>query len=167
MDWVDIVAGRIANIPSDRVILKGTISEIMRCRYFGLGIHPPKVTLQDIVSLMALGDAPLVVNNLRTWLGGSPTLSEKYGVKLLDLLSWEIEVGNWYDMGYTVFDVAQSEFTLFNCRKIFHNHAWDRSQVPFLPSCILHSAALLHTCGRNWRSSPTLPAEDPDKEILR
>ncbi len=117
-DWVDIVAGRIGNIPSDRVILKGTISEIMRCRYFGLGIHPPKVTLQDIVALMALGDAPLVVNNLRTWLEeASP--SEKYGVKLLDLLSWEIEVGNWYDMGYMVFNVAQSEFTLFNSRRFF------------------------------------------------
>jgi len=117
-DWTDILAGRIANIPSDRVILKGTISEIMRCRYFGLGIHPPKVTLQDIVSLMALGDAPLVVNNLRAWLEEArPT--EKYGVKLLDLLSWEIEVGNWYDMGYMIFNVAQSEFTLFNCRKFF------------------------------------------------
>jgi hypothetical protein len=117
-DWVDIVAGRIANIPSDQVILKGTISEIMRCRYFGLGIHPPKVTLQDIVALMALGDAPLVVNNLQTWLEEARP-SEKYGVKLLDLLSWEIEVGNWYDMGYMVFNLAQSEFTLFNCRKFF------------------------------------------------
>lgn len=117
-DWVDIVAGRIANIPSDRVILKGTISEIMRCRYFGLGIHPPMVTLKDVVSLMLLGNAPLVVNNLRTWLEEARP-SKKYGVKLLDLLSWEIEVGNWYDMGYMVFNVAQSEFTLFNCRKFF------------------------------------------------
>jgi len=119
VDWVDIVAGRIANIPSDKVILKGTISEIMRCRYFGLGIHPPKVELQDIVSLMALGDAPLVVDNLRSWLEEARPYAEKYGVKLLDLLSWEIEVGNWYDMGYTVFGMAQREFTLFNCRRFF------------------------------------------------
>jgi hypothetical protein len=117
-DWVDIVAGRIVNIPADRVILKGTISEIMRCRYYGLGVHPPKVTLRDIVALMALGDAPLVVNNLRAWLEDAKP-SEKYGVKLLDLLSWEIEVGNWYDMGYMVFNLAQSEFTLFNCRRFF------------------------------------------------
>lgn len=119
VDWVDIVSGRIANIPSNRVILKGTISEIMRCRYFGLGIHPPKVTLQDVVSLMALGDAPMVVNNLRGWLEEAKPYAEKFGVKILDLLSWEIEVGNWYDMGYTVFNMAQNEFTLFNCRKFF------------------------------------------------
>ncbi len=119
VDWVDIVAGRIANIPSDKVILKGTISEIMRCRYFGLGVHPPKVDLQDVVSLMALGDAPLVVDNLRSWLEEARPYAEKYGVKLLDLLSWEIEVGNWYDMGYTVFGMAQREFTLFNCRRFF------------------------------------------------
>lgn len=118
LDWVDIVAGRMANIPADRVVLKGTISEIMRCRYFGLGVHPPKVTLRDIVSLMALGDAPLVVKNLRSWLDeAKPT--EKYGMKILDLLSWEIEVGNWYDMGYMVMNLAQSEFTLFNCRRFF------------------------------------------------
>jgi hypothetical protein len=119
VDWLDIVAGRIANIPSDRVILKGTISEIMRCRYFGLGIHPPKVNLKDIVSLMALGDAPLVVENLRSWFEEAQPYADKYGVKVLDLLSWEIEVGNWYDMGYTVFGMAQREFTLFNCRKFF------------------------------------------------
>jgi len=119
VDWVDIVAGRIRNIPSDQVILKGTISEIMRCRYFGVGIHPPKVTLKDIVALMALGDAPLVVDSLRSWLDEARPYADKYGVKLLDLLSWEIEVGNWYDMGYAVFGMAQREFTLFNCRKFF------------------------------------------------
>ncbi len=119
VDWVDIVAGRIRNIPSDQVLLKGTISEIMRCRYFGVGIHPPKVRLKDVVSLMSLGDAPLVVENLRSWLDEAKPYAEKYDVKLLDLLSWEIEVGNWYDMGYTVFGVAQREFTLFNCRKFF------------------------------------------------
>jgi len=119
VDWVNIVAGRIANIPSDRVILKGTISEIMRCRYFSLGNHPPQVTLQDIVALMALGNSPLVVDNLRKWLDEVKPYSEKYGVRLLDLLSWEIEVGNWYDMGYAVFNMAQSEFTLFNCRNFF------------------------------------------------
>jgi hypothetical protein len=119
VDWVDIVAGRIANIPADKVLLKGTISEIMRCRYFGLGVHPPKVTLEDCVSLMALGDAPLVVNNLSSWLEEARPYAEKYNVKLLDLLSWEIEVGNWYDMGYTVFGLAQREFTLFNSRRFF------------------------------------------------
>ena len=119
VNWVDIVAGRVNQVPLDKVLLKGTISELMRCRYFGLGVHPPKVTLRDVVALMALGDAPLVVENLRTWLEEAKPYAKKYGVKLLDLLSWEIEVGNWYDMGYVVFNMAQSEFTLFNCRKFF------------------------------------------------
>jgi hypothetical protein len=117
-DWVNIAAGRMANIPADKVILKGTISEIMRCRYWGVGIYPPRVTLQDIVTLMSLGDSPLVVENLRAWMKEAKP-SEKFGIKLLDLLSWEVEVGSWYDMGYAIFNIAQEEFTLFNCRRFF------------------------------------------------
>ncbi len=119
-DWANIAECREANLPADVVVLKGTISEIMRCRYWSLGIYPRKVDLDYIVNLMAYvgGRTPLVVDSLRNWMQDAQPI-ERYGYKLLDFLSWEIEVGKWYSLGHTVFDIAREDFTPFNNRRFY------------------------------------------------
>ncbi len=117
-DWANIAEARAESLPADVVVLKGSISEIMRCRYWSVGQYPTYLTFDNVVSMMGLGSSPMVVNNLRKWMDDALP-AEKYGMKLLDLLSWEIEVGNWYAMGHDVFDIAQEDFTPFNNRKFF------------------------------------------------
>jgi hypothetical protein len=118
VDWAQIAQARVENIPADRKILKGSMSEIMRCRYWNLGVYPRQVTLEDLVTSMGLGSSRLVVDNLKQWMADALP-AEKFGMKLLDLLSWEIEVGNWYALGHTVFDIAQEDLTPFNNRLFY------------------------------------------------
>ena len=120
-DWANIAECREANMPADVVVFKGTISEIMRCRYWSLGIYPRKVDLDYIINLMAYvgGRTPLVVDSLRKWMQDALPV-EAYGYKLLDFLSWEIEVGKWYSLGHTVFDIAREDFTPFNNRRFYN-----------------------------------------------
>jgi len=53
------------------------------------------------------------------WYADAQSAGE-YGYKLLDLLSWEIEVGRWYALGQTLYDIAGEDFTAFNCRSFFN-----------------------------------------------
>lgn len=115
-DWGKLVEARYRHVPTERVILKGTGSEIVRCRYWPLGVYPYRVTLRDLVNLPNLGDDPLVVNGFREWMAEAiPT--EKLGYKLLDLFSWENEVGNWYAMGQVVNDLSHQDFAPISNRR--------------------------------------------------
>ncbi len=120
-DWANIAECRDANLPEDVVVLKGSISEIMRCRYWSLGVYPRKVDLDYIVKLMGYvgGNTSLVTDSLGAWLPDAQVV-ENYGYKLLDFLSWEIEVGKWYALGCTVFDIAREDFTPFVNRKFYN-----------------------------------------------
>jgi hypothetical protein len=117
-DWAQIAECRANEIPENAVVLKGSISEIMKRRYWSRGVYPLEITPDLIVGMMALGKSKLVVDHLTEWLKDVKP-AEKYGYKLIDLLSWEIEVGNWYSLGHAVFDIAQEDFTPFNNRRFF------------------------------------------------
>jgi len=115
-DWGKLVEGRYRNVPQGRVILKGTISEIIRCRYWPLGVYPYRVTLRDLVKLSLLGDDPLVVKSFKVWMQDAlPT--EKLGYKLLDIFSWENEVGNWLAVGHVVNDLSNQDFAPISNRR--------------------------------------------------
>jgi hypothetical protein len=114
-DWGSIVEARYNHVPRDRVVLKGNISEIMRCRFWDKGVYPYRVTLRDVIQRLNLGNAPLVVSSMKRWMVDALPV-EKLGYKLLDFLSWEIEIGNWMGMAPLFFSLAQEEFSPFSNR---------------------------------------------------
>lgn len=118
-DWGKLVEGRYRNVPQGRIILKGTISEIIRCRYWPLGIYPYRVTLRDLVRLSLLDDDPLVVKSFKTWMQDAlPT--ETLGYKLLDVFSWENEIGNWLALGHVVNDLSHQDFAPISNRRFIN-----------------------------------------------
>lgn len=116
-DWSGIVESRRKHIPENTLVVKGSISEIVRCRYWSVGAYPFRVTLNKVVTLMNRGDNPLVVNSLREWMQEALS-TEKTGYKLLDLLSWECEVGNYLALGQLINDLAQEDFCPLNNRQL-------------------------------------------------
>lgn len=118
-DWGTMVQARLDNVPQERVILKGTGSEVIRCRYWPLGVYPYRVTLRDLVQLANLGNDPLVINSLHEWMVEALP-AEKLGYKLLDLFSWENEVGNWYALGQVVNDLSHQDFAPISSRRFIN-----------------------------------------------
>lgn len=117
-DWGSIIENRLKQAPGDKLVMKGSNSEIVRCRYWSHGVYPYRVTLRDVVRLMNIGDDPLVVSSLKDWTTDAIPC-EKLGYKLLDLLSWENEIGNWMGMAPLIFDLSQEEFSPFSNRHLF------------------------------------------------
>jgi hypothetical protein len=116
-DWASLVEGRYNNVPRDSLVVKGSISEIVRCRYFAAGAYPYRVTLRKMVNLMNVGEVPLVYDTLQDWMIDALPV-EKLNYKLLDMLSWECEVGNYLSMGQLLYDLAQEDFCPLNNRKL-------------------------------------------------
>ncbi len=118
-DWGTMVQARLQHVPQERVILKGTGSEVIRCRYWPLGIYPYRVTLRDLVQLANLGKDPLVINSFHDWMEEAlPTEHSRY--KFLDLFSWENEVGNWYALGQVVNDLSHQDFAPISNRRLIN-----------------------------------------------
>jgi hypothetical protein len=143
-DWGNIIENRLKQVPGDKLVMKGSNSEIVRTRYWPHGIYPYRVTLRDVIRLMNLGDDPLVVNSLREWMKDALPV-EKMGYKLLDMLSWENEIGNWMGMAPLIFDLSQEEFSPFSNRELintmlgvnpayrsFPDHKMERMMVSYL-----------------------------------
>ena len=115
-DWGNLVEARYKHIPQGRVILKGTISEIVRVRFWSVGVYPYRVTLRDLIRLLNLGNDPLVVKSLKAWMQDALP-AEKLGFKLLDLLSWENEIGNWLALGHVANDLSHQDFAPISNRR--------------------------------------------------
>lgn len=116
-DWGKIVEVRRASVPQNALVLKGSISEIVRCRYFAAGAYPYRVTLPRMVNLMNVGYTSLMYDTLQEWMREAIDC-EKLDYRLLDLLSWECEVGNYIPMGQLLYDLAQEDFCPFNNRHL-------------------------------------------------
>lgn len=116
-DWGAIVEQRRDFVPGHSLVLKGSISEIVRCRYFATGAYPYRVTLPRMVNLMNVGYTPLVYDTLQEWMKEAIGC-EKLNYQLLDLLSWECEVGNYISMGQMLYDLAQEDFCPLNNRQL-------------------------------------------------
>ncbi len=118
-DWGNMVEARFKHIPQGRIILKGTISEIVRVRFWSVGVYPYRVTLRDLVRILNLGNDPLVVKSLKAWMTDALPV-EKLGYKLLDFLSWEIEIGNWLALGHVANDLSHQDYAPISNRRFIN-----------------------------------------------
>ena len=116
-DWINIVYGRYAGVPSDRVVFKGNIAEAGRCDFWPDGIYPVDVNVGTLVDASSLGSDPFIRNCMREWMKGA-LHTEKLGYKLLDTFAWEVESGGWQAMSHSIFGMAHEEFSPFGNRKI-------------------------------------------------
>jgi len=116
-DWMNLVYGRYAHVPAEKVIFKGNIAEAVRCDFWPDGMYPVEVTVDTLVDASVLGDDPFVYQCMERWMKEAlPT--EKLGYKILDTFAWEIEAGSWQAMSHSIFGFAHEEFSPFGNRKL-------------------------------------------------
>lgn len=116
-DWVNIVYGRYTNIPAEKVIFKGNITEIVRSAYWQYGDYPAEVSLETLMNKLNLGNNPAMRDGLREWMQDA-LYTEKLGYKLLDMFAWEVQTGSWAAMSHSIFGLTHEEFSPFGNRKL-------------------------------------------------
>jgi hypothetical protein len=116
-DWINLVYGRYVNLPPDKVVFKGTITEPIRCGYWPDGIYPVEVTVDTLADVTVLGHDPFVIDAMDRWMQEANP-GEKFGFKLLDLFAWEVGGGSWQAMSHSIFGFTHEEFSPFGNRKL-------------------------------------------------
>jgi hypothetical protein len=116
-DWINLVYGRYVNLPPDKVVFKGTITEPIRCGYWPDGIYPVEVTVYTLADVTVLGHDPFVIDAMDRWMQEAKP-GEKFGFKLLDLFAWEVGGGSWQAMSHSIFGFTHEEFSPFGNRKL-------------------------------------------------
>ncbi|MGA9031407.1 MAG: hypothetical protein WB402_02660 [Sulfuricaulis sp.] len=101
-----------------KAVLTGSGAEVGRCAFRRKLPHADHVRFTpELLAWLEYGSThPFLVEHFREWLA---EVSQQHYVKLLDLLEWEQDYGNWLAMTQLEFDIAWREiFTPYNCRQV-------------------------------------------------
>lgn len=102
-----------------KAALTGSGAEVGRCAFRRKLPHADHVPFTpELLAWLEYGSTHLfLVEHFREWL---VDVGQQNHVKLLDLLEWEQDYGNWLAMTQLEFDIAWREiFTPYNCRQLF------------------------------------------------
>jgi len=102
-----------------KAVLTGSGAEVGRCAFRRKLPHADHVRFTpELLAWLEYGSThPFLVEHFREWLADA---GQQNHVKLLDLLEWEQDYGNWLAMTTLEFDIAWREnFTPYNCRQVF------------------------------------------------
>jgi len=101
-----------------KAVLTGSGAEVGRCAFRQKLPHADHARFTpELLAWLEYGSThPFLVEHFREWLAD---VSQQNHVKLLDLLEWEQDYGNWLAMTQLEFDIAWREiFTPYNCRQV-------------------------------------------------
>ncbi len=114
-----------------------------------------------------------VIENYSKWINEIEKKLESLDYNILDLFNWEERNGNWYSQFQVDKDIAQEEFTPYNCRKLMdiflsvpskyrdvHTNIFYRAMIkklwpellsePFNPNLKKYSSYYLKKAGLYW-----------------
>jgi hypothetical protein len=99
----------------DKVNLPARFSGISR-NYFDT--YKKNVTAELLATIFRYKNSKLVVDSYKAWVNGIKDAAQKSGYGIPDLFNWEEYNGNFQTKIQSNKDIAQEEFTPFNCRKL-------------------------------------------------
>lgn len=115
----DVNLGMIYNIYykqfPDKINMPGRFSDISR-NFFST--YHKTFTPELLAKIWEYDGIEYVIEEYGKWLEEASTLVEKYNYRLLELFNWEERNGNLYTAFQMDKDIAQEEFTPYNCRKL-------------------------------------------------
>jgi hypothetical protein len=126
-----------------KAVLTGSGAEVGRCAFRRKLPHADHVRFTpELLAWLEYGSThPFLVEHFREWLA---EVSRQDHVKLLDLLEWEQDYGNWLAMTQLEFDIAWREiFTPYNCRQVLATLLGVDERFRKAPDYLLFQRAIL------------------------
>jgi len=83
-----------------------------------MNTYRKKITAELLAKLWDYDGSDYVVENYRKWLDTNGEIFTKNNYYIPDLFNWEERNGNWYSNFQTDKEIAQDEFSPYNCRNL-------------------------------------------------
>lgn len=149
----------------DRININGNGSEVCRTYFDKYGkLDPTDVSAEELASLLYGRKArpEFAVRELQTW-------KDSFGYQpdgnwnLLDFLYWEQRLGNWGAQYPAEQDVANEEFSPFNCRQLLEILISAPKNKRYAPDYVLYQELIRHM----WPEALSLPVNPLPKGHLK
>jgi hypothetical protein len=154
----------------DKINLPGRFSDISR-NFFNT--YRKTITPELLAKFWDYENIGYVLKHYRTWLAEAGEIATKYNYNILELFNWEERNGNLYTAFQADKDIAQEEFTPYNCRRLMevflsvpnkyrdiHTNVYFRAMIrhlwpelmsePFNPNLEKRSSYYLKKIGIYW-----------------
>ena len=95
--------------------MPGRFSDISR-NFFNT--YRKNITPELLATFWEYEGVEYVIEQYTKWFEVANKIAKKYNYSILDLLNWEERNGNLYTQYQVDKDIAQEEFTPYNCRKL-------------------------------------------------
>ena len=99
----------------NKINLPGRFSDIAR-NFFNT--YRKNITPELLVTFWVYEGVEYVIEQYRIWLEEASKIAEEYNYSILELFNWEERNGNLYTQYQVDKDIAQEEFTPYNCRRL-------------------------------------------------
>lgn len=153
-----------------KINLPGRFSDISRGF---LNTYRKRITPKLLAIIWDYKGNRYVIENYSKWINEIEKKLESLDYNILDLFNWEERNGNWYSQFQVDKDIAQEEFTPYNCRKLMdiflsvpskyrdvHTNIFYRAMIkklwpellsePFNPNLKKYSSYYLKKAGLYW-----------------
>jgi len=118
-DWAKISFGMFNKYPQDRICIKGTCTEIIKCEYYKDGEYVDICSPNKLAALVeGWNEIPFIVELLDGWLEDAKKVCINSNINVLDLFAWEHRIGSWQAQSQLEMDIVQEVFSPFNYRPL-------------------------------------------------
>ena len=118
-DWGKIAYGMYDDYPTNRLAVKGNVSEVGRCFYFPSGKHNKINSSKDFLELEPYWkNIDFIEERISEWFEEVKQENIHLGYDLYDLFYWEHRIGSWQAQSQLEWDIVQETFSPFNNREL-------------------------------------------------
>ena len=118
-DWGEIAYGMYDEYPTNRLAVKGNVSEVGRCFYFPTGKHNKINSGKDFLELEPYWkNIDFIEARVFEWFEEVKLENIHLGYDLYDLFYWEHRIGSWQAQSQLEWDIVQETFSPFNNREL-------------------------------------------------
>jgi hypothetical protein len=114
--WGRMAEGLWEGYPSDRICMRGNVSEVARTYHRWHG--DDRVTPADLAVCHAARGNAFVIEQLAAWQREAEPVAARAGIHLLDLFYWEQKMGRWQAEYQLELDLVQETYTPYNHRPL-------------------------------------------------
>ncbi len=152
-----IAFGMFNKYPQNKIHVKGTCTEIIKCEY---NRHGEYVDISSPNNLAALvegwNEIPFIVEQLDVWLEDAKKVCINSNISVLDLFAWEHRIGSWQAQSQLEWDIVQEVFSPFNYRPLLEVMLGNPIKYRKLPDYLLQQRIInyLWTALLKWPINP-------------
>ena len=100
-----------------RICISGWASEVGRDYMAWPGSEYAE--LRDILNCAGVHRFSELHGEAQVWLGEAKDVSTRFGIKVIDLLYWELRVGRWISAAFNILNQGEWWMTPYTCREMF------------------------------------------------